>query len=46
VPEEAPEAVIQFGDPETAQVQEAMVWMLTAALLPEAGACNAVDDTE
>ena len=39
-PEDAPETVIQPGKPETAHEQEAVVWMLTVRLPPEAGACN------
>jgi hypothetical protein len=45
-PEDAPETVIQPGKPETVQGQEAAVWMLTATLPPEAGACNEAGETE
>jgi hypothetical protein len=45
-PEDAAEAVIQAGKPETAHGQEAAVWMLTVKLPPEAGACNVVGETE
>jgi hypothetical protein len=45
-PEDAPETVIQLGRPETAQVQEAAVWMLKVKLPPEAGTGNVVGETE
>ena len=45
-PEDAPETVIHPGKPETAQAQDAAVWMPTAKLPPEAGNCNAVGETE
>jgi len=45
-PEDAAEAVIQPGKPETAQGQEAAVWMRTVRLPPDAGACNVVGETE
>ena len=45
-PEDAAEAVIQAGKPEIAQGQEAVVWMPTVKLPPEAGACNVVGETE
>jgi hypothetical protein len=45
-PDDAPETVIQPGKPETAQAQEAAVWMPTVKLPPEAANCNAVGDTE
>ena len=46
VPEDAPETIIQPGKPETAQKQEAAVWMATVTIPPEAGACNVVGETE
>jgi hypothetical protein len=45
-PEDAAETVIQPGKPETAQGQEAAVWILTVTLPPEAGACNDAGETE
>jgi hypothetical protein len=45
-PEDAPEDAIQPGKPETAQVQEGAVWMVTVTMPPEAGACNVVGETE
>jgi len=46
VPEEAPETVIQLGKPETAQKQEAVVWMLMVKLPPRRGPANVVGETE
>ena len=45
-PEDAAEAVIQAGKPETAQGQEGAVWTLAIKVTPEAGACNVVGETE
>jgi hypothetical protein len=45
-PEDAPESVIHPGKPVTAQVQEAAVWMVTVKLVPEAGPCSMVGETE
>ena len=45
-PEDAPETAIQPGKPETAQGQEAAVWMPTVRLPPAAGACKVVGETE
>ena len=45
-PAGAVETVIQPGRPETAQVQEAAVWMVTVRPVPEAGACSVAGETE
>jgi hypothetical protein len=45
-PEDTPKTVIQLGRPDTVQVQEAVVWMLTVKFPPEAEIWNEVGVTE
>ena len=45
-PEDAPETVIQAGNPETVQGHEVVVCTVTDRLPPEAGAWNEAGETE